>query len=247
MKTAQGLVAYATAQLGLPYWYGTFGNIGTAALYASKEKQYPQYYRWENTPYDNFSSQYGKRVHDCVGLIKGYLWSDSATATPKYNSSQDVSANGMRNACKEKGDIGTMPDVPGVLVFMNGHVGVYIGGGYVIEARGHEYGVVKTALKSRPWKWWGKCPWIDYSDSSDKSDSTQSDNVSVKGDSAGKVVTVKCKKVRLKSGTWNVRKLPSADSSVVTTVKGGFDINIVNGFVYVPSLGGFISEKAIEV
>ena len=35
MKTAKGLVEYAKAQLGLPYWYGTFGNIGTAALYAS--------------------------------------------------------------------------------------------------------------------------------------------------------------------------------------------------------------------
>lgn len=246
MKTAKGLVEYAKAQLGLPYWYGTFGNIGTAALYASKKKQYPQYYNWSGTQYDNFPSQYGKRVHDCVGLIKGYLWSDSATATPKYNSSQDVSANGMRSACKEKGDIGTMPDVPGVLVFMSGHVGVYIGGGYVIEARGHEYGVVKTALKSRPWKWWGKCPWIDYSDSSDNADSTQPDDVSVKGETAGKVVTVKCKKVRLKSGTWNVRKLPSADSSVVTTVKGGSDINIADGFVYVPSIGGFISEKAFE-
>lgn len=239
MKTAKGLVEYATAQLGLPYWYGTFGNIGTAALYASKKKQYPQYYKWEGTPYDNFPSQYGKRVHDCVGLIKGYLWSESATAAPKYNSSQDVSANGMRSACKEKGDIGTMPDVPGVLVFMPGHVGVYIGGGYVIEARGHEYGVVKTALKFRPWKWWGKCPWIDYSDSS-------AAETEPKREESKKTVVVNCKKVHLKSGTWNIRKLPSADSSVVTIVKGGSDINVADGFVYVPSLGGFISVKAVE-
>lgn len=49
----------------------------------------------------------------------------------------------MLSVCKEKGKIATMPDVPGVLVFMSGHVGVYIGGGEVIEARGHEYGVIK--------------------------------------------------------------------------------------------------------
>ena len=181
-------------------------------------------------------------MHDCVGLIKGYLWSDTTTSTPKYNSSQDVSANGMLARCKENGSISSMPDVPGILVFMDGHVGVYIGGGFVIEARGHQYGVVKTALRSRPWKWWGKCPWIDYGETGKQ----DPDVVSVKGDSAGKVVSVKYRKVRLKSGTWNIRKLPSADSSVVTTVKGGSDLNVADGFVYVPSLGGFISEKAVE-
>lgn len=238
MKTAKGLVEYAQAQLGLPYWYGTFGQKATAELYAAKKKQYPELYK----SWNDFPTQYGKRVHDCVGLIKGYLWSDTTTSTPKYNSSQDVSANGMLARCKENGSISSMPDIPGVLVFMDGHVGVYIGGGFVIEARGHQYGVVKTALKSRPWKWWGKCPWIDYGETGKQ----DPDVVSVKGDSVGKVVSVKCRKVRLKSGTWNIRKLPSADSSVVTTVKGGSDINIADGFVYVPSLGGFISEKAVE-
>ena len=238
MKTAKGLVEYAQAQLGLPYWYGTFGQKATAELYAAKKKQYPELYK----SWNDFPTQYGKRVHDCVGLIKGYLWSDTTTSTPKYNSSQDVSANGMLARCKENGSISSMPDVPGILVFMDGHVGVYIGGGFVIEARGHQYGVVKTALRSRPWKWWGKCPWIDYGETGKQ----DPDVVSVKGDSAGKVVSVKCRKVRLKSGTWNIRKLPSADSSVVTTVKGGSDLNVADGFVYVPSLGGFISEKAVE-
>ena len=237
MKTAKGLVEYANAQLGLPYWYGTFGQKATAELYAAKKKQYPELYKTWN----DFPTQYGKRVHDCVGLIKGYLWSETATATPKYNSSQDVSANGMLARCKENGSILTMPDVTGILVFMDGHVGIYIGGGFVIEARGHQYGVVKTALKSRPWKWWGKCPWIDYSDSSaTETEPKQEEN-------APKTVDVKCKKVRLKAGTWNVRKLPSTDSTIIKTVKGGADINVADGFVYVPSLGGFISEKAIEM
>ena len=128
-KTNYGLVEYAKAQLGLPYWYGTFGQIGTEALYTSKKKQWPKFYKWEGTAYNNFSSQYGKRVHDCVGLIKGYLWSETPTSTPKYNSAQDVSANMMRANCRERGAISTMPDTPGVLVFMSGHVGVYIGNG----------------------------------------------------------------------------------------------------------------------
>lgn len=161
-KTNLGLVEYAKAQLGRPYWYGTFGNTATVALLAYKKKQYPNYY--DPSRYrTGWTQQLGQRVHDCVGLIKGYLWSDSPTAAPRYNAAQDVSANGMRAACAERGGIGTMPDLPGVLVFFDGHVGVYIGSGEVIEARGHDYGVVKTQLKVRPWTHWGKCPWIDYS------------------------------------------------------------------------------------
>lgn len=159
-KTASGLVAYAKAQLGKPYWYGTFGNTATKSLLTAKTNQYPAHYT--NGRMDKYNSQLGQRVHDCVGLIKGYLWSESSTSTPKYNSAQDESANGMRGRCKESGLIATLPEIPGVLVFFSGHVGVYIGNGKVIEARGFNYGVVETNLKDRPWTHWGKCPWIEY-------------------------------------------------------------------------------------
>lgn len=158
-KTASGLVAYCKAQLGLPYWYGTFGNTASASLYSQKKAQYPNYYTASD-----FSSQYGKRVHDCVGLIKGYRWSDTPTGAPVYNASQDVAVGGLYNQCSKRGDISTMPDQPGVCVFMSdmSHVGVYIGDGYVIEARGHAYGVVKTKLASRSWGKWGKPDWLSY-------------------------------------------------------------------------------------
>ena len=156
-KTNTGLVAYAKEQLGRPYWYGTFGQISTTSLYNYKKRQYPDQYQWACP-----SSQLGVRVHDCIGLIKGYLWSKTNTAAPGYNANQDVSANGMLQCCKVKGSIGSMPDLPGVLVFLPGHVGVYIGNGEVIEAKGHAYGVVKTKLKGRGWTSWSKCPWITY-------------------------------------------------------------------------------------
>ena len=157
MKTNTGLVEYAKSQLGNPYWYGTYGQTASSSLYSAKKKQYPKYY----TATD-FDTQYGKRVHDCVGLIKGYLWSESPTNKPTYTYAQDVSANGMRKRCTESGKIASMPETVGLLVFFDGHVGVYIGNGEVIEARGHAYGVVKTKLKDRPWIWWGKCPFVTY-------------------------------------------------------------------------------------
>lgn len=156
-KTNTGLVAYAKAQVGNPYWYGCFGQKASKELYNAKKKQYPSMYEW-SCP----ATQLNKKVHDCVGLIKGYLWRDSAAGAPKYNANQDVSANVMYSKCTKKGKIKTIPEVAGVLVFMDKHVGVYIGNGEVIEARGHAYGVVKTKLKDRPWRNWGYCPYITY-------------------------------------------------------------------------------------
>ena len=155
-KTAMGLVAYAQAQLGRPYWYGTFGQSASQSLHEQKKRQYPQQYEWE------YGGETAK-VHDCVGLIKGYLWCDDPQdTTPVYNAQQDKSANAMYTACKTKGELATMPEVPGLLVFFSGHVGVYIGNGEVIEARSRRYGVYKSKLADRPWRTWGYCPYISY-------------------------------------------------------------------------------------
>ena len=164
MKTGQGLKEYALAQLGRPYWWGCFGQRADGALYAQKKAQYPAYY----TAAD-FTAQYGQKVHDCVGLIKGYLWCDSPDGSPKYNAAQDVAVDGLYRKCSRKGDISTLPETPGVCVFMAnmGHVGVYIGNGEVVEAMGHAYGVVKTKLNGRGWAYWGMPEWISYDDAAE--------------------------------------------------------------------------------
>lgn len=154
-KTSVQLVKWVKSKVKCLYWYGTFGQKANKDLYKSKKKHYPLQYQW-----DFEKSMDGKQCFDCVGLIKGFLWDQEGKIV--YNSSQDVSANGLRDLCKKHGKIKTIPEIPGVLVFLPGHVGVYIGGGYVIEARGHKYGVVKTKLNDRPWTSWGLCPWIDY-------------------------------------------------------------------------------------
>lgn len=160
-KTNTGLVEYALAQLGKPYWWGTFGQTANAGLLAAKRQQYPSYY----TATD-FTSQFGQKVHDCVGLIKGYLWCDTPDSEPIYKAAQDVAVSGLYLTCKEHGNMGTMPELPGVCVFMAdmSHVGVYVGNGEVIEATGHAKGVVKTKLAGRGWGLWGKPSGISYAD-----------------------------------------------------------------------------------
>ena len=162
-KTGKGLAEYAIAQLGKPYWWGTFGQTADAGLLSAKRQQYPDYYTASD-----FTSQFGQKVHDCVGLIKGYLWCDTPDSAPKYKAAQDVAVNGLYLTCKEHGSLGTIPEEPGVCVFMAnmGHVGVYIGNGCVVEAMGHAYGVVKTQLKGRGWSYWGKPGWIEYTGAS---------------------------------------------------------------------------------
>lgn len=159
IKTGKGLVEYAKAQLGKPYWYGTFGQTANAGLLAAKRQQYPGYYTA-----GDFPAQFGQKVHDCVGLIKGFLWCDTLDSEPIYKAAQDVAVSGLFMACPESGSIGTMPDIPGVCVFMRdmSHVGVYIGNGYVVEATGHARGVVKSKLAGRGWGLWGKPRWISY-------------------------------------------------------------------------------------
>lgn len=165
-KSAKGAVAYAKAQLGKPYWFGTYGQVATRQLYDNKKKQYPSYYTA-----NDFTSQYGKRVHDCIGLaVKGYLWSDTPYTTPKYNSSQDTNAQGMYNISKEKGKIKDIPKEDGILVYKGTnastkkihHIGIYSATeNCVYEAKGHAYGVVKSSL-SDGWHFWSRCPWLDY-------------------------------------------------------------------------------------
>lgn len=157
-KTTSGMLQYAVAMVGKPYWYGTYGNTADAALLSLKETQYPDMYDTAIVGGAAFNTQFGDRVHDCVGLIKGYRWSDSPTADPVYKASEDVNVKGLYSQCtRRRGsiDLNNLSAIPvGAVLFYPGmeHCGVYAGGvgGHVIEARGHAYGVQYNTLTDRP-------------------------------------------------------------------------------------------------
>lgn len=161
VKTSKGLASFAIQCLGRPYIYGTYGQILTERLLLDRASTYPSRIGPERVKYAR-EHYIGKRVSDCEGMIKNYLWADSPDTAPTYNASQDLSANGAFQAATVKGKIDTIPEVPGICVRYSGHVGVYIGGGEVVEERGFNYGCVKTKLKDRAWTDWFEHPWIDY-------------------------------------------------------------------------------------
>lgn len=152
---------------GFVYWYGTFGSeVCSQDLFNRKKKQYPNYY--DQLKYKVSFAQQIKNKDipvDCAGLLKFALMQPdySKIGFSKYNPTYDLSANGyITNGCSQTGAISSIPEIPGIIVWKEGHLGIYVGSGKVIEARGHDYGVVMTDLNSRGWQKWGKCKWVTY-------------------------------------------------------------------------------------
>lgn len=145
------------------YIYGTYGQKLTSSLVESKIKQYSSFYR-NSTRIKNARNAVGKYAYayDCVGLIKCYLFGGFGNV--KYNSKYDLSANGMYNKCTEKGKISSIPNIKGLLVWMDGHIGVYDGEKYTYECTvsGGTFRIIKTIAKTRGWTNWGKCAYIKY-------------------------------------------------------------------------------------
>lgn len=144
------------------YVWGSHGDVLTSNELKRLEKTFGSHV----TDKEEYIKSHwlGRRTSDCVGLIKGYGWYDEASGIIKYgtNGMKDVTADGMFNAAVEKGPISTMPDIPGIAVWHQGHIGVYIGNGYVIHAANTYDGVIKTPITSSGWTHWLKVPYINY-------------------------------------------------------------------------------------
>ncbi len=164
-KNAADLVIWARQAFenGWGYVYGTYGNILTEELLQDRASMFGE----QVTGFEDFIREnwMRRRTADCVGLIKGYGWynPDSGEIVVGTNGMADVTANGMFDAATVKGTIDTIPEVPGLAVWQDGHIGVYIGNGEVIEAMGTEQGVVKTTLPSG-WTHWLEIPYISYTE-----------------------------------------------------------------------------------
>lgn len=177
------LIRFANRILGQPYWYGTCGYECSDTLLKNKAIQYPTHYTAsrKNKYLKDIADK--KVCMDCIGLFKAFFWTNGGQSIRDYlngaggidnkygsNGMPDKSANEFLNWLKAKGckngKINTIPEKAGIAVFKNGHVGLYIGNGKVVEARGFSYGVVKTDLKLRPWTNWAELPpsLIEYSD-----------------------------------------------------------------------------------
>ncbi len=155
-----GLVAFAQKALqeGWGYVWSAQGHFYTEALakewgQAKRAGMSEKYYtstckKW----FDHY-------VADCSGLI-------IAAFRSMQSDYADQASGTLMKRCTESGNIGTIPEIPGLCVWRKNHIGIYIGNGYVIEAAGVDFGVVKTPIKSPAkgyaWTKWGKLKDVEY-------------------------------------------------------------------------------------
>lgn len=114
----------------------------------------------------------GKLLTDCSGFIKGILWGYPTKGKYKSNNVPDLNANTMIKKCKGVSTNFKNIEI-GEIVWVKGHVGIYIGDGKVLEATSKwksklqitalgNKGTIK-GLKTRTWTKHGKLPYISYS------------------------------------------------------------------------------------
>ena len=181
--TNEHFADWCQKMVGQPYWYGTCVYKATNSLLSRKSNQYPSSYA--SSRMSRYKQDIANKavVSDCIGGCKGYAWTNGGqgvleaigtdkTITSKYGSNgcPDKGANSMFSWAKKKGmdwgTIDTLPEIPGLALYKDGHAGYYIGNGYAVEWQGFSWGCVKTQVKKRPWTHWYKLPFIDYGDTS---------------------------------------------------------------------------------
>lgn len=180
--TNEHFAAFCLSMVGQPYWYGTCLYKCTESLRSRKAEQYPSHYGSNRTSRYKQDITAHKVCADCMGGAKGYAWTGggqgvleaigtSNVISSKYggNGCPDKGANSMFSFAKSKGmtwgTIDTLPEIVGLALHTDGHVGYYVGDGYAVEWRGFNYGCVKTKISSRSWKYWYQLPFITYDQS----------------------------------------------------------------------------------
>lgn len=163
MQTVQDYMAKIRELTGW-YWAGTYGQVGTETLWTQKSKQVGVA-DWYKAHPDAKAKGMGKKVADCCGVDKYARWVKADGSVP-YDASTDLNQEMLFDLCKNNnlpyGAISTMPEQEGLIVWKQGHMGIYLGGGKVKEARGGSDGIVTTNLKERGWTHWFTNPYLDY-------------------------------------------------------------------------------------
>lgn len=150
MKTNIELVEFAKKALVENWGYalGAFGNILTPSFLNQKLSQGGGVGAY-NTRHRSYLNTYiNKRVTDCYGLVKACVWWNNDSVNPTYNKNRlmDRNQEGAYNAAKEKGPLNTIPEIPGLILWMRGHAGIYIGDGEFIECVGAPVGMRKGKI-----------------------------------------------------------------------------------------------------
>ncbi|MCL1964958.1 MAG: NlpC/P60 family protein [Firmicutes bacterium] len=148
-EAIQRMVDFALSKVGCGYIFGATGWICSKAR---REQQAEQYKEYAGTILGIGAKWDGKECYDCAQLTKKAVEA-AGGALPSGANSQ-----WLKGQFTGFGPRATMPDTPCLLykdvAGSKEHTGIYIGDGWVVDARGTSDGVIKTRLDSYNWTHW---------------------------------------------------------------------------------------------
>lgn len=157
-------------RVGNPYVFGATGKMCTPAYRQARANQYPEYAEKikKNCPrmsgkateckgcrWCDLETGKGKNAYDCAQLTRWCMDAIGVSLVSGANSQW------KQTDWEEAGEIGTIPRDKLCLVYREDadgkkhHAGVYLGDGWIVHAKGHDYGVVRELLGNPKFTHWG--------------------------------------------------------------------------------------------
>ena len=199
------VLTWLNDKIGDYYIWGSTGYVLSKSKLDELIAQYPNY-----VSYSKNSKAIGHRVWDCASLVR-YAMKQIGISMVSGATSQWKKTKWAR-----KGTIDQLPkDQVACLYRWTGsvmqHTGIYLGNGYVIDARGSSAGVIKSKLSSYPWTHFGQPQGL------------------IKKEQTNEVISVSYQaKVIADSGsTVRMRSAPSKEASVTATIALGTIVDVV--------------------
>lgn len=205
------------------YIYGQWGVYWTQALQdkmnQTTEEKYANSRRYG-------AKWIGHMVLDCAGLV---YWALMQLNVKTVHHARYL----YTDWCKHKGRmVNGQPEdghqiLPGTLVFLKGsqdhihHVGVYVGHGVCVEAKGVQYGVVTSELSH--WDYWGELRVVDYTDAA-RLENEEMPEVPEKMEDDGVLFKAQVTNPR---SYLNVRNAPDEKATRVFRVENGSIVDVI--------------------
>ncbi len=161
--SGEDLVAHARSIAILPtkYVFGGLVERIMPELIGRLASEYPDFYTKEKI--EEYADCSGEVFGcDCSGLVKSLYFGFDREY---YDPFLDRNSLGLLDISGSSGDIPDMPEQLGIILYMEGHLGIYAGRGQVIESTVNPLfgdGVVSTDISARQWTRWFRLPFVYY-------------------------------------------------------------------------------------
>lgn len=144
MLTGKGLAQFAQKNLGVPYFYGAKMQVLTENFMNTMHQMYPSTVTKAYMEKARNKKMLGKVCVDCSGLIASYRGKNMSSAK-------------LYSTAHKRLKMSQITSFPvGTVLWKQGHVGVLVendGLLMCVEAKGIDYGVVKTKVADTKWEY----------------------------------------------------------------------------------------------